>query len=94
MSRRPTVNIPQPTTASHTLRLTYSVKEVAHLTGLSVRSVRYLLQSGRLGFVRIGRRQLIRHADVEALLRRHYVKPIAPVDAGAHIRPDTNERKC
>jgi excisionase family DNA binding protein len=91
MSRRPTVNIPQPTTASHTLRLTYRVKEVAHLTGLSVR---YLLQCGRLGFVRIGRRQLIRHADIEALLRRHYVKPIAPVDAGALIRPDTNERKC
>jgi excisionase family DNA binding protein len=86
--------MPQYTTASHTPRLTYSVKEAAHMTGLSVRSLRYLMTTGRLGFVRLGKRRvLIRHADLEALLKQNYLKPIAPLDADAPIRPDTAERK-
>jgi excisionase family DNA binding protein len=86
--------MPQPMTASHTPRLTYSVKESAHLTGLSERSLRYLMTMGRLGFVRLGKRRvLIRHADLEALLKRNYVKSMAPLDADAPIRPHTAERK-
>lgn len=37
-------------------RLGYSPRELAALTSLSERAVRYLLQTGRLGHVRIGRR--------------------------------------
>ena len=68
-------------------RLAYSVSEAARPLGISGRSVRYLLRTGRLGFVRLGRRVLIRHADLEVLLRRGYVKAAQPLDADAPIRP-------
>jgi excisionase family DNA binding protein len=70
-------------------KLAYSVEEAAHLLGLRTRSVRYLMHTGRLGFVRLGRRRLIRHGDLEQLLRRHYVKAATPFDGEASIRPDT-----
>jgi excisionase family DNA binding protein len=69
------------------VRLSYSVAEAAHVSSLSVRSLRYLMRTGRLGFVKLGRRILIRHNDLEALLRKHYVKPVAGLEAGAPIRP-------
>jgi excisionase family DNA binding protein len=56
-------------------RIAYSIAEAARMSSLSVRSLRYLLRSGRLGYVKVGRRILIRHADLEALMRKHYVKP-------------------
>jgi excisionase family DNA binding protein len=68
-------------------RLAYSVLDVAELTGLSVRSVRYLVRQGKLGYVKLGRRVLIRHADLEALLRKHAVKPIAGLETDPPIRP-------
>jgi excisionase family DNA binding protein len=70
-------------------KIAYSVEEAAHLLGLGVRSVRYLMHTGRLGFVRLGRRRLIRHADLEQLLKRHYVKAGTPLNEEAPIRPDT-----
>lgn len=69
-------------------RLAYSPREAATVTGLSDRSIRYLLSTGRLGHVRIGRRILIRASDLEALLRRHAVRAITPMDADAPIRPN------
>jgi excisionase family DNA binding protein len=68
-------------------KLAYSVQEAAHLLGLSVRSVRYLMRTGRLGFVCLGRRRLIRSADLEQVLKRHYVKAGTPLDGEAPIRP-------
>ena len=68
-------------------RLAYSVAEAAQLLGISLRSMRHLLRTGRLGFVRLGRRVLIRHVDLEAMLRRGYVKATQLLDADASIRP-------
>jgi excisionase family DNA binding protein len=81
----------QHTTANHTPRLAYSLKETSQLTDISVRSLRYLIRCGKLGYVRIGRRVLIRHTDIEALLRRHAVKPATPLDVEAPIRPKRKE---
>jgi excisionase family DNA binding protein len=85
--------MPQSQAPSQRTGLAYSLREAAGLLGLSVRSLRYLIRSGRIGHVRIGRRVLIRHVDLEALLRQGYVKPIAPLDADASIRLDAAERK-
>jgi excisionase family DNA binding protein len=72
-------------------RLAYSVLDAAELTGLSVRSMRYLMRQGRLGYVRLGRRVRIRHADLEALLRKHTVKALPNLDAETPIRPAQQE---
>lgn len=68
-------------------RLAYSLAEAAQQTGLSVRSMRYLMQTGKLGFVRVGRRVLIRHADLERLLKQGYCRASAGLDADEPIRP-------
>jgi len=80
----------QHTTANHTPPLAYSLQEASQLTDISVRSLRYLIRCGRLGYVRIGRRVLIRHTDIEAL-RRHAVKPATPLEVEASIRPKRTE---
>jgi len=54
-------------------RLAYSVIDAARLIGVSQRSLRYMLQQGRIGFVRLGRRVLTKHADLERLLKQHYL---------------------
>ena len=74
-------------------RLAYSLREAAQLLDLSVRSLQYLIRSGRVGHVRIGRRVLIRHADIEALLRRGYVKASMPLEADTPIRPNAGVRR-
>ena len=74
-------------------RLAYSLKDAAQVSGISVRSLRYLMQTGRLGFVRLGRKILIRHSDLEALLKRGYVKADTPLDADGFIRPDAGDGK-
>ena len=68
-------------------RLAYPLDEAAQLIGVSVRSLRYLLQQGRVGFVRLGRRVLVKHEDLEKLLKQHYCRPGAHVDVDAPIRP-------
>lgn len=70
-----------------TPRLAYPVREAAQLLGISERSVRYLLRSGRLGFAKIGRRLVVPHAELEKLLRKMSVKATEPMDADESIRP-------
>ena len=70
-----------------TPRLAYTLKEAAQVSSLSVRSLRYLMATGKVGYVRIGRRVLIPHADLERLLKRSYVKPTTILDADESIRP-------
>jgi excisionase family DNA binding protein len=76
-----------------TPRLAYPFDEAARLSGLSVRSLRYLQKTGKLGFVKIGRRVLIPHADLERLLKRAYVKPTNVLDADEPIRPRKAEMR-
>ena len=68
-------------------RLAYSLAEAAQLIGISVRSLRYLIQESRIGCVKLGRRRLIKHEDLQRLLKQHYCRPGASVDAEAPIRP-------
>jgi excisionase family DNA binding protein len=70
-----------------TQRLAYSLAEAAELSSLSVRSLRYLIAQGKLGFARVGRRLIIPHAEIERLLRRATVKATQPLDADEPIRP-------
>jgi excisionase family DNA binding protein len=64
-------------------RLAYSLKEAAEAVGLSVRSLRYLVAAGKVGFCRVGRRVLIPHVELERLLRKASVKATEPLDAVA-----------
>jgi excisionase family DNA binding protein len=73
-----------------TPRLAYSVGEAAKAMSVSVRSLRYLMQTGRLGFARIGRRVVIPHAELERLLRRRSVKATVFLDGDESIRPARN----
>jgi excisionase family DNA binding protein len=73
-------------------RLAYSVTEAAEATSLSVRSLRYLMRTGRLTYARIGRRYLIPHTELERLLRRATVKASEPLDADNPIRPPTPKK--
>jgi excisionase family DNA binding protein len=68
-------------------RLAYSLAEAAQLSSLSIRSLRYLMQQGKLGFAKVGRRVLVPHAELERLLRRASVKPTQRLDADEPIRP-------
>jgi excisionase family DNA binding protein len=74
-----------------TPRLAYSLADAAQAVGLSVRSLRYLIQTGKLGFARIGRRLVIPHAELERLLQRALVKPTASLDADEAIRPQKQQ---
>jgi excisionase family DNA binding protein len=74
-----------------TARLAYSLSEAAQQASLSVRSLRYLMATGKLGYVRVGRRILIPHAELERLLRRGLVKATEPLDADESIRPRTQK---
>jgi excisionase family DNA binding protein len=71
-----------------TPRLAYSLAEAAQALSLSVRSLRYLMHAGKLGFARVGRRVLIPHNELERLLRRVTVKATEHLDAEEPIRPD------
>jgi excisionase family DNA binding protein len=68
-------------------RLAYPLSEAAQLSSLSVRSLRYLMQTGKLGYAKVGRRILIPHAELERLIRRASVKPSQSLDADEPIRP-------
>jgi excisionase family DNA binding protein len=70
-----------------TPRLAYSLAEAAEALSLSLRSVRYLMQTGKLGYARVGRRILIPHAELERFLRRASVKATQQLDADEPIRP-------
>jgi excisionase family DNA binding protein len=68
-------------------KLSYSLAEAAQLSSLSVRSLRYLMQQGKLGFAKVGRRILVPHVELERLLRRASVKPTQTLEADEPIRP-------
>jgi excisionase family DNA binding protein len=68
-------------------QLAYSLAEAAEALSLSVRSLRYLMQTGKLGYVRVGRRVLIRHTDLERLLNQSYCRATDRLDADEPIRP-------
>jgi excisionase family DNA binding protein len=70
-----------------TQRMAYTVAEAAEVLSLSVRSLRYLLQTGKLGYVRLGRRILIRDKDLQRLLRQGYCRAQGRIDADEPIRP-------
>jgi excisionase family DNA binding protein len=70
-----------------TARLAYSLAEAAQAMSLSVRSLRYLIRSGRLGYCRVGRRIVIPAAELERLVRRATVRASVPLDADESIRP-------
>jgi excisionase family DNA binding protein len=70
-----------------TARLAYSLAEAAQLSSLSVRSLRYLMATGKVGYVRVGRRVLIRHTDLERLLNQGYCRATAGLDGDEPIRP-------
>jgi excisionase family DNA binding protein len=70
-----------------TPRLAYSLAEAAQALSLSVRSLRYLMTSGRLSFAKVGKRIVIPHAALEQLLRRATVKATQSLDADEPIRP-------
>jgi excisionase family DNA binding protein len=74
-------------------RLAYSLREAAYLSSLSVRSLRYLIQRGKLGYAKVGRRVLIPHPELEKLRRRASVKPTTVLDADAPIRPATPKKE-
>jgi excisionase family DNA binding protein len=70
-----------------TPRLAYSVADAASAIGVSVRSLRYLIQTGRLGYARVGRRVLIPARELERLIRRASVRATVALDADDPIRP-------
>jgi excisionase family DNA binding protein len=72
-------------------RIAYSLKDAAQAVGLSVRSLRYLVQSGKLGYVRVGRRILIREDDLQRLLKQGYCRPQGRMEASDSIRPRKQE---
>jgi excisionase family DNA binding protein len=77
-----------------TTRLAYPLAEAAQLSSLSVRSLRYLMKTGRLGFSKVGRRILIPHVEIERLLRRGFVKPTQILDGDEPIRPRGGNTKA
>jgi excisionase family DNA binding protein len=70
-----------------TPKLAYGLKEAAQAVGLSVRSLRYLIQTGKLGYVRIGRRVLIAEGDLQRLMKQGYCRPHGRIEAEEPIRP-------
>jgi excisionase family DNA binding protein len=70
-----------------TPRLAHKRREAAEALGLNLRSLDYLMKTGKLGFVKIGRRILIRDEDLQRLLRRGYWRPQGRIDVDEPIRP-------
>ena len=58
--------------------ITVGVADAAHMLGICERSVAYLIQSGRLPSQRLGRRRLIRVADLRELVRADRPGDIVP----------------
>jgi excisionase family DNA binding protein len=52
-------------------RLAYSVAEAALLTGLSCDLLYDQMRTGKLGFLKVGRRRIINRQNLESFLARH-----------------------
>ena len=68
-------------------RMAYSLTEAAQILSLSVRSLRYLLETGKLGYMKIGRRILIREDDLQRPLPQGYCRLQGRIEADEPIRP-------
>ena len=53
-----------------------SVREASSRLAISVFTLREWLRQGRLPYIRLGRRVLLRHADVEEVVVQHLVAAI------------------
>ena len=51
-------------------RLAYSVDEVAQITGLSRDLLYHQMRTGRLGYIKVGRRRIITRQHLDAFLAR------------------------
>ena len=59
-----------PISRSNDARLAYSVAEATRVTGLGRSSLYILMAARELPYVKIGKRRLLRHVDLEALLAK------------------------
>jgi excisionase family DNA binding protein len=59
--------------ASSCARLAYTVAEAAAASGIGRTTLYGLMGSGELPFVKLGKRTLVRHTDLEKLLQSHLV---------------------
>lgn len=68
--RHPADAAASPATGTNALpgRLAYSVTEAANAIGLGKTTLYALIGQGRLPSSKIGKRRIIRHADLEALI--------------------------
>ena len=57
-------------TPRHSERLAYSVDEVAQITGLSRDLLYDQMRSGRLGYIKVGRRRIITRQHLDAFLTK------------------------
>lgn len=60
-------------------RLSYTVSQAVAASGIGRTTLYSLMGSGELPFVKLGNRTLIRHMDLENLLKRH----VAPAKSSA-----------
>jgi excisionase family DNA binding protein len=62
--------MPETTPARLDERLAYSVDEAAHITGLSRDLLYDQMRTGRLAYLKVGRRRIITRQHLEAFLTR------------------------
>jgi len=60
------------TEASETPRLLYTKDEAADRLRISERTLRRLVEAGRIGYVAVGDRRFFRSEDLDAFLRASY----------------------
>jgi excisionase family DNA binding protein len=70
---------------------TLPIDAVADRLGVSGWTVRTWLRQGRIPFVKLGRRVLVKVDDVEALLAKNYQPATRPADGAS---PPTKQRKA
>jgi excisionase family DNA binding protein len=74
------------TERNNSQRLAYSIREVGRLLGVGKNTVCNLLDTGELERVKIGKRTLIRAADLEALIARGRTNESSLVRASREAR--------
>ncbi len=62
--------MPDPAAAPPAERLAYSVEEAAQITGLSRDLLYDQMRTGRLAYLKVGRRRIITRQHLEAFLTR------------------------
>ena len=67
------------------MRIAFSVRELATSIGLSQRKIRQDMHSGRLGFIRFGRKILIAKDQIEEYVRNHSVACFDAADVAEQI---------